>query len=305
MVRKIIKGVKNPKIVIFYFLKSKICRLLPDKIYLKIKFKLRMGKKLDLQNPKTFNEKLQWLKLFDHNPEYTKMVDKYEVRKYIERTIGKQYLIPLIGVYNNYHEIDFSNLPNQFVLKPNHTSGDVFVCKDKSEIDFNKLKNEINKWLKLRYYWNHRELPYKNVTPKIVCEKYLVDESSTELKDYKFLCFNGIVKCFYVGAKRNKEDGGTYANYYDLNWVSLPFELHFPRSENKIDKPMNFNKMVKLAEKLSKDTIFLRVDFYEVNGELYFGELTYYPGSGFGLLTPVSYDYELGSWLELPLKLSK
>ena len=144
-----------------------------------------MMEKLNLNNPKTFNEKLQWLKLNDRKPEYKNMVDKYEVRKYIADKIGEEYLIPLLGVWDKFEDIDFEQLPNQFVLKPNHTSGNVFICKDKSKINYEKLKKEVNSWLNRKYYWVHREWPYKNIKPRIICEKYLVDESGVELKDYK------------------------------------------------------------------------------------------------------------------------
>ncbi|MCU9942847.1 glycosyl transferase, partial [Bacillus pacificus] len=209
MINKIIKGIRNPKRAILYILGTKISKVIPDKTYLEIKYKLTTGKKLDFENPKTFNEKLQWLKLHNRNPEYTTMVDKFEVRKYIADKIGEEYLIPLIGVYDSFEEIDFEVLPNQFVLKPNHTSGNVYICKDKSKINYKELKKEINMWLKRKYYWMHREWPYKNVKPKIVCEKYMVDESGTELKDYKMYCFNGETKIIQVdydrfnGHKRN------------------------------------------------------------------------------------------------------
>lgn len=242
---------------------------------------------------------MQWLKLYDRKPEYTKLVDKYEVRKYIAKTIGEQYLIPLLGVYDSFDDIDFDKLPNQFVLKPNHTSGDIYICKDKSTIDFNELRKKVNKWLKREYYWLHREWPYKNVKPRIICEKYMVDESGKELKDYKFMCFNGEVKCLFVCLNRYSPSG-LNVDFYDMDWKPMPFERHYRSSGTIIPKPKNFHKMVRFAEKLSKDIPFVRVDFYEANDQLYFGELTFYPGSGFEEFTPESYDYLLGSWIELP-----
>ncbi|EYE87682.1 glycosyl transferase [Fervidicella metallireducens AeB] len=276
----------------------------PDKLYLRLQYKNFTGKKLDLNNPQTFNEKLQWLKLYDRNPLYTQLVDKYEVRKYIAETIGEEYLIPLIGVWDKFEDIDFSKLPNQFVLKPNHTSGNIFICKDKSKIDYVELRKEVNMWLKRRYYWVHREWPYKNVKPRIICEKYMVDESSVELKDYKFMCFNGEVKCSFVCLNRYSSNG-LNVDFYDMDWNPMPFERHYASSGTVITKPKNFDKMVKFAEKLSKDMSFVRVDFYETNGQLYFGELTFYPGSGFEEFTPESYDYLLGSWIKLPSKIDK
>lgn len=272
-----------------------------DNSYLKIKFWLIMGCKLNLDKPTSFNEKLQWLKAYDKNPEYIKLVDKYSAREYIREKLGEEYLIPLLGVYNSFDEIDFNNLPDQFVLKPNHTSGNIYICKDKSKIDYIKLKKEIDMWLKREYFWIHREWPYKNVKPRIMCEQYMVDESGTELKDYKFMCFNGKVKCSFVCLNRHLPTG-LNVDFYDMDWNPMPFERHYPRSGTIILKPKTFDKMVRFAEKLSKDIPFVRVDFYEINGQLYFGELTFSPGSGYEEFTPESYDYLLGSWLELPSK---
>ena len=277
MLKRIKKAIKNPKLILLFFLNSRIFRLLPDDLYLKIKYRLTMGRKLDLNNPETFNQKLQWLKLYDRKPEYTQMVDKYEVRKYIKEIIGEEYLIPLLGVYDSFEEIDFDNLPDEFVLKPNHTSGDVFICRDKSKIDYKKLRNEVNKWLKREYFWLHREWPYKNVKPRILCEKYLVDESGKELIDYKFMCFNSEVKCIFVCSNRNSPLG-LNIDIYNVDWNLMPFgRPNSPRTGVKIPKPRNFNKMIEFAEKLAKDIPFIRVDFYEVDGHLYFGELTFYP----------------------------
>ena len=302
MLKRIKKAIKNPKLILLFFLNSRIFRLLPDDLYLKIKYRLTMGRKLDLNNPETFNQKLQWLKLYDRKPEYTQMVDKYEVRKYIKEIIGEEYLIPLLGVYDSFEEIDFDNLPDEFVLKPNHTSGDVFICRDKSKIDYKKLRNEVNKWLKREYFWLHREWPYKNVKPRILCEKYLVDESGKELIDYKFMCFNSEVKCIFVCSNRNSPLG-LNIDIYNVDWNLMPFgRPNSPRTGVKIPKPRNFNKMIEFAEKLAKDIPFIRVDFYEVDGHLYFGELTFYPTSGFGKFTPEYYDDILGSWLKLTIE---
>jgi len=287
---------KNNKIRKFASYLWHLPYFVPDKVYLKMKYKHNIGKKLNLKNPQTFNEKLQWLKLYDRNPLYTKLVDKYEVRKYIEKEIGKEHLIPLLGVFDTYDQIDFNALPNQFVLKPNHTSGDVYICKDKSNIDYGDLKKQVSIWLKRRYYWVHREWPYKNIKPRIICEKYMVDESGTELKDYKFMSFNGEVKCSFICLNRNSTKG-LNVDFYDMGWKPMPFERHYKRSGGVIPKPKNFDLMVKFAEKLSIDIPFVRVDFYEANGQLYFGELTFFPGSGYEEFTPESYDYLLGSWI--------
>ena len=301
MQNKLIKGIKNPRLIFMYFLGFKICRIIPDSIYLKIEYKIKMRKELNLLNPKTFNEKLQWLKLHDRKPEYTNMADKYEVRKYITEKIGEEYLIPLLGVWDKFEDIDFEQLPNQFVLKPNHTSGNIYICKDKNKINYEELKKEVNSWLKREYYWVHREWVYKNIKPKIICEKYVVDESKTELKDYKFLCFNGQAKCSFVCLNRHLPTG-LNVDFYDMDWDPMPFERHYPNSGSVIPKPKNYDKMIMFSEILSKDIIFVRVDFYEANDRLYFGELTFFPGSGFEEFTPDSYDYLLGSWIKLSME---
>lgn len=302
MIKKIIRNLKRPKIVILYLISNSVLsRLIPDAIFLKIKYRLRIGKKLNLSNPKTFNEKLQWLKINDRKPEYTSLVDKYKVREYIATNIGEEYLIPLLGVYSSYDEIDFNKLPNGFVLKPNHTSGNIFICKDKIKVSHIELKKTIKKWLNRKYYWIHREWPYKNIKPKILCEKYMVDESGKELKDYKLFCFNGKVKCSYVGLNRFLESGFNL-DFYDIDWKPMPFETHYKRSGTNIPKPKNYKKMVDISEYLSSDIPFVRIDFYESKERLYFGEITFYPLSGFGEFTPEKYDYLLGSWIKLPKK---
>ena len=285
----------------FKILINSSSKIIPDNIYLKLRYKYYTGKKLNLKNPQTFNEKLQWLKLYDRNPLYTKLVDKYEVRKYIADIIGEEYLIPLISIYNSIEEINWNSLPNKFVLKCTHGSGANIICSDKSKLDIEDAKIKLKKWMQRNWYWYGREWPYKNVKPRIICEKYMVDESGIELKDYKFMCFNGEVKCSFVCSNRNSPNG-LNVDFYDMDWNLMPFERHYSNSGTKIPKPKNFEKMVGFAEKLSKNIPFVRVDFYETYGQLYFGELTFYPGSGFEEFTPEKYDYVLGSWLKLPNK---
>lgn len=272
---------------------------LDDANYLKRAFKCYMGKELNLDFPKTFNEKLQWLKLHDRKPEYTMMVDKYAVRKYIADTIGEEYLIPLLGVWDNLDDIDFDNLPNQFVLKCNHNSGlGMCICKDKSKLDIEKVKAELRKGLQQDYYLMSREWPYKNVSRKIVCEKYMEDRQAHELIDYKFMCFNGAVKCSFTCSERFTESG-LKVTFFDKDWNVMPFERHYPVSKNPPKKPINYDKMIQFSEQLSKGIPFVRVDFYEINGQLYFGELTFYPGGGFEEFTPEEWDYKLGDFLKL------
>lgn len=207
-------------------------KLLPDETYLKFKYYFSIGEPLNINTPSTFNEKIQWLKLNDRRAEYVDYVDKYEVRKYISKEIGSEYLIPLIGVYNDVDEINWDKLPNRFVLKCTHGSGCNIICKDKTKLNINEAKDKLNKWMNKSWFWYGREWPYKNVKPKIICEEYMVDESGTELKDYKFMCFNGEVKCLFVCLNRDTENG-LNVDFYDLNWNQMPFERHYPKSNKK------------------------------------------------------------------------
>ena len=278
-----------------------LCDTMDDEEYLKRKFRAVMGRELDLENPRTFNEKLQWLKLYNRKPEYTMMVDKVLVRDYIARTIGEEYLIPLLGVWDDPDEIDFDKLPDQFVLKCNHNSGlGMCICKDKSKLDIEKVRSELRKGLKQDYYLPHREWPYKDVPRKILCEKYMGDGSG-ELKDYKFMSFGGEVKCSFVCSDRFSP-GGLRVTFFDRNWEVMPFERHYPKSDLPIEKPHSYDKMLSLAEKLSAGIPFVRVDLYEISGHPYFGELTFFPGSGYEEFTPESWDAKLGDWITLPEK---
>lgn len=297
--KKILKVMKNPNIAINYVLSKSIARVIPDKTLLIIKYKLALGKDLNLENPQSFNEKLQWLKLYDRKTQYTQLADKYEVKQYISETIGEEYLIPLLGVYNSFDEIVFESLPKQFVLKPNHTSGDIYICIDKSKINYAELEKLVTKWIKREYFWFQREWPYKNIKPRIICEKYMLDESGIELKDYKFMCFNGEVKCIFVCSNR-KIHKSVDVDIYDTDWNKMPFTLQDPNSGKLISKPKEYEKMFKFAQRLSNGIPFVRVDFYQTNEQLYFGEMTFYPCSGFGKFSPETYDCLLGSWLELP-----
>ncbi len=252
-----------------------------DEEYVKIKYKLEMNKRLNLQDPKTFNEKLQWLKLYDRNPEYTQMVDKFEAKKYVANIIGKKYIIPTLGLWDKFEDIDFTKLPNKFVLKSTHASGNIFICKNKDEIDYKKLKKTVQKWLKRNYYLVHREWPYKNVKPRIIAEEYMEDQIG-ELIDYKVYAFNG--QCDYVMVCFDRIKGKTKFIYYDRKWnIKKEFSKDGIKYGDtiKIEKPKNLDKMFEFAEILSKNIPFVRVDFYESNGNLYFGELTFYPSAGF------------------------
>lgn len=274
---------------------------MPDSWYLRMKYKQCMGYALNLSNPKTFNEKLQWLKLHDRKPEYTMMVDKYAVRKYIADTIGEEYLIPLLGVWDNPDDIDFDALPNQFVLKCNHNSGlGMCICKDKAKLDIAKVKAELRKGLKQDYYLTCREWPYKNVKRRIIAEKYMSDEGNEELSDYKVLCFNGEPKLIEV--HKGRFYGNHTADNYDESWNKTDIEQYdLPKSDKIMPKPVFLEEMLHLSKLLSKNLIHVRVDWYFTNNRLYFGELTFFDGSGYNLFCGDA-DGLLGSWIKLPNK---
>lgn len=273
---------------------------LSDREYLEKKFYAMLGYSLDLSNPETFNEKLQWLKLYDRKPEYTVMVDKYKVREYIKEKIGEEYLIPLLGVWDKAEDIDFDKLPNQFVLKCNHNSGlGMYICKDKSKLTENQIKiirKNLAKGLQQDYYLTGREWPYKDVPRKIIAEKYMEDETG-QLRDYKFYCFNGEPKIIMINSDR--EIGKTKADYFDMDFNWLDLKWGYEHVLVKPSKPINFEKMKELAVVLSKNIPELRVDFYEVNNKIYFGELTFFDGSGFDKIEPKEWDKKLGDWIEL------
>lgn len=274
---------------------------LSDEEYLKRKFKAAMGRELDLANPKTFNEKLQWLKLYDRKPEYTVMVDKYLVRNYIAETIGEEYLIPLLGAWDDPDEIDFDALPDRFVLKCNHNSGlGMYICRDKSKMNVNKVKKELRKGLRQDYYLRGREWPYKDVPRKIVAEQYMEDTETAELRDYKFFCFDGEVKALFIASERQSATEETKFDFFDADFNHLPFTNGHPNARVLPQKPQQFEKMKELAAVLSKGIPQVRVDFYEVNGRIYFGELTFSHWSGMVPFTPEEWDHTFGSWITLP-----
>lgn len=231
----------NPSKLVLRIMNSKFSRILADKTYLKIYFKCKMGYKLNLKNPQTFNEKLQWLKLYDRNPEYTKMVDKYEVREYIKEKIGEEYLIPLIGVYDKFDDIDFDELPNQFVIKCNHDSGGLVICKDKGKLNIEETRKKINKSLKRNYYYSGREWPYKNVKPRIIIEKYMEDSNKSDLIDYKLFCFNGIPKIVLVCSERFSSSN-MCKTWFDMNWKLIDMTESGHRVDSTISKPKQLKK---------------------------------------------------------------
>ena len=277
----------------------KLSRLIPDRIYLQIVYFKHFRRFINFNNPKTFNEKIQWLKLNYRNEEYTKLVDKYRVKQYITKLIGEEYAIPTLGVWNNVDDIDFKSLPEKFVLKCNNDSGGIVICKNKKDFDEAKAKSFLKERLKNNGYWYGREWPYKNVKPCIIAEKYMEDSISKDLKDYKFFCFNGSMEFFDIDIDRFIEHR---ANYYDRNGNFLPFGKTYcpPDYTKKIEMPKNLDKMIELAETISHNTVLSRIDFYEIDGQVYFGEITFYPGSGFSPFTDEKWDYKLGDMIDLP-----
>ena len=283
--------------ILFYKLSTKgIFNWMSDSLYLKIMYKLTTGSKLNIKNPSNFNEKIQWLKLNDRNPEYIKMVDKFEVKKYVAEHIGDEYIIPTLGIYNTFDEIDFDKLPNQFVMKCTHDSGGIVICKDKSQFCIKKARKKFKKLLKNNFYYWGREWPYKYVKPRIIIEKYMVDEEEKELKDYKLFCFNGKIRIILVCSNRFIKLKKTY---FDDNWNKLDLFEGGYENEDYVSKPDNLERMKQLATELSKNMKFVRVDFYEINHKIFFGEITFYPANGFESFEPKKYNDLFGSWIQL------
>ena len=274
---------------------------LSDERYLKKKYKSINGRKLDLENPKTFNEKLQWLKLYDRKPIYTTMVDKYEVKKYVADIIGEEYIIPTLGIWDKFEDIDFDSLPDRFVLKCTHDSGGLAICRDKKTFDKTKAEEKINNSLANNYFYNCREWPYKNVKPRIIAEQYMEDEiTGTSLTDYKFYCFNGKPEFLYIST--GLEDHATASiSFVTMDWEFAPYERSdFKPFKTLPEKPVNFERMIEISRKLSQGISFLRVDLYEINGKIYFSELTFSPCGGFMPFKESEHDKMIGDMLVLP-----
>lgn len=286
------------KQVLIFLRRLNIEWIVPDSIYLRMRYRLSLNRKLNYRNPVLYNEKIQWLKLYNRDPRYTEFVDKYEVKKYVGRVLGKEYIIPTIGVWNNFEEIDFSKLPDQFVIKCTHDSASVIVCKDKKTFDIKMAKRKIDKALKQNYYMLGREWAYKNVAPRIIIEKYMEDESREELKDYKIYTFGGIPKLIHVDYARFTNHK---RNIYDTKWNELDVVFEYPTDKKvKFSRPQKLETMLEMAQKLAKDIPHVRIDFYSINEKIYFGEMTFYPECGFGKISPLQFEYEMGSWIQLP-----
>lgn len=277
------------------------CKCLPDKLYLELLFRFVMNRRLDLRNPQTFSEKLQWLKLYNRRPEYTQMVDKYAVKDYVAKIIGDEYIIPTLGVWDKPEDIDWNSLPDQFVLKTTHGGGNsgVVICRDKTNFDKEKAIDKLNSSLKADIYRTWREWPYKNVPKRIIAETYIEPRPNIkDLPDYKFFCFNGEPKyCQVISGRGSK----MCIDFFDMDWKHQPFhEPHeFPFADVEPQKPIHFEQMLDLARKMAKGNPFSRIDFYDTGEKVLFGEFTLYPTSGMGGFDPIEYDFQLGQMIDL------
>lgn len=281
---------------------KKIKILIPDKLYLKILFRSRMGYKLNLNKPETYSEKLQWLKLYDRRPEYTVMVDKYAVKDFVASIIGEEYIIPTLGVWDKPSDIDWDILPNQFVLKSTHDSGGVVICKNKDNLDKKKAIKKLKKSIHRDYYLYSREWPYKNVPRRIIAEKFIEpDSSNNDLPDYKFFCFDGDVKAMFVATARQVKGEEVKFDFFDADFNHLPFRQGHDHAKQMPQKPVHFEEMKKMAAELSKGYPHMRVDFYESNNSVLFGELTLYHFSGMTPFEPKEWDLRFGEMLSLPI----
>lgn len=274
---------------------------MPDETFLKRMFEAKLGYQLNLDNPKTYNEKLQWLKLFDRNPNYTTMVDKYEVKKYVADKLDEAYIIPTIGVWEDVDEISWDSLPNQFVIKCTHDSGGSIVCKDKEKLNFDSAKKILKKCMETDYYIRSREWPYKNVKHRIIAEKYMEDELTHELRDYKVMCFNGEPKL--IELHKGRFTGSHTQDFYNTSWERQSIsQSGEPLSDKLEPKPEQLDEILDLSRVLASGIPHIRVDWYIVNNQVYFGELTFFDASGFEPFDNIEDDIMLGSWIALPKK---
>jgi len=287
---------------------QRVCRIairkewlncIADKPYLYFLYWAYMGKRLNLKNPTTYNEKLQWLKLYDHDKRYPIMVDKYSAKKYVADIIGDEYIIPTLGVWDSPNDIDFDSLPDRFVLKSTHDSGGIKIIDKSKPFD----KEEVIKFFEDRLshgtFQKQREWPYKNVKPRVIAEKYMEDEETHELRDYKFFCFDGVVKALFIATDRQSEDRPTAFDFFDAEYNWLDIRHGHPNASVVPKKPMNFELMKEVASKLSKGFVQVRVDLYEINGRVYFGELTLFHHGGIVPFDPDKWDYTFGEWIDL------
>lgn len=303
--RKIFTFLHTERIITKKISSSVIYPFLPNKIALELLFYNVFGRRIDWKNPRTFNEKLQWLKLYNRNPLYTKLVDKYEVKKWVADRIGEKYIIPTLGLWNSFDEIDISRLPGQFVLKTTHGGGNtgVVICKDKNNFDVESARTKLTASLKTDTFIIGREWPYKNVPHRIIAEKYIDPVPGlNDLPDYKFFCFDGTVKALFIGTERQKEGEDVKFDFFDADFNHLPFRQGHDHAQVTPQKPKNFELMKELAEKLSTGILHVRVDFYDTGNAVFFGEMTFFHFGGSMPFEPEEWDYKFGEWMTLPLK---
>lgn len=286
----------NPFLVLSFLLRKYPKLIKNDELFIRIDYFLRMKKILHLNPPTTYNEKLQWLKLNWKDSSYTQLVDKLEVKKQVANFLGEEYVIPTLGVWESFDSIDFTKLPNQFVLKCTHDSGGVVICKDKTTFNYRKARKLLTKNLNQNFFYIGREYPYKEVKPRIIAEKFMLDESGVELKDYKFFCFNGEVKFLFVASERFID---TKFDFYDADFNHLPFLQGHPNSKNILIKPRTFDEMKIIVSRLSKGMPHVRIDLYDIEGKIYFGEYTFFHFGGYVPFEPDCWDAKVGEWLDL------
>lgn len=285
-------GSRNIRLQILDMLK-----FIPDSVLLRLEYKMKIGKKLNLKNPTTFNEKLQWLKLHDRKPIYTQMADKYGVREFVSQKIGYKYLVPIYGVWDSVDEVPFDELPDKFVMKCTHDSGSVVLCTDKNKFDYEDAKKKLNKRLTKNAFWWAREWPYRNIKPRVIVEEYLKDWDNEYLPVYKVFCFDGVPKLIQQIQNDKQED--ETVDYFDTEWQRQNIKQRFPNSENPMPRPKQLTKMLDLARTISQGVPFLRVDFYVVNEEIIFSECTFYTDAGYSIFEPEEWDVTLGEWLKI------
>lgn len=299
--RQVKKVLHNPLIPFTYLWAAMSPMIKSSEKYLRVYYRMMTGEKLNLDSPVTFQEKTQWLKLHNTDPLYTKLVDKYAVRQFVADRVGEEYLIPLLGVYDNFDEIDFGKLPNRFVLKSTHDSGSVVICKDKKTFDIKSARNKLRKSLKKNYFWEGREYPYKNVPPRIVAEEYMEDTETGELTDYKFFCFNGKPEFIFVASERFSGDGIPKFTYFDMDFNMLPICSKGHKNSDKLKKPRCFEEMVGVLKQLCIDVPFVRIDLYTINNRVYFGEYTFHHDGGVVPMEPTEWNYKMGAMIKLPI----
>ncbi|WP_219717455.1 ATP-grasp fold amidoligase family protein [Salimicrobium jeotgali] len=297
-VKSLLIFLKRPNKLIKVLGAKGFLKWMSDYNYLRLVYRAETGNKLNLKNPKKYSEKLQWLKLYDRKPKYVSYVDKYEVRKHVSKTIGEEYLNPLLAVYQRVEEIEWDKLPNKFVLKCTHGSSSNIICTDKNQLNIREAEKKLKKWMNRNWYWLGREWEYKKVNPQIIVEKFIEGENGKTPVDYKVFCFNGEPKLIQVIDGRF--DITVFSDFYDIHWNKT--NLGFSDAQHKtstVPPPKNYEVMLNIAKTLSEDLSFARIDFYDQGGDLFFGEITFYPKSGFGIFNDIKDDYKLGSWMDL------